>query len=934
MGGEHAKRDDLIAMEREMQARWRSLGTDEVDAAPGKPKAFVTFPYAYMNGKLHLGHLFSFSKADFYCRYKRLRGHAGLFPYAFHCTGMPIKAAADKLRDELEGTRATGQKQIMLSMGIAEEDVAKFTEAREWLYYFPMEAHKVLQKFGAPVDWRRCFITTDENPFYDSFVRWQFEKLKKQGRITFGKRYSIFCPKDSQPCMDHDRQTGEGVNPVEYKLVPLALNCSAALLDGVVDQLGDNKGNSGAQLFLLATPKQADGAAQAAEDSVCLVQPDEEYAVCLLQRNGAEELHALSEYALQNMRAQEHEIRKVGSVQGSKLVGKVASAGKVSIPVLANRAKVRLSTGTGISIAMSSSPASSATCPSDVISAKLNDLALDPKADARGLISYHEPESEVVSRSGAKCIVALVDQWHLEYGEEEWKKLAQSCVEQMEMTKETRDAIEHGLDWLGKWACSRGYGLGTRLPWDPEYFIDSLSDSTIYPAFYTVKHLLSRDFWGKDPLVDIGALDYDFWECIFGDDESHKKLLERRPERKELMQKLRGEFAYFYPIDLRVTGKDLTNNHLLFLIYNHVALFGRKFWPKRYFTNGHILLDNAKMSKSTGNFLTGEEAVEKFGSDAVRLVLANCGDTNEDCNFSQQTCNATVLRLSKIKAAFESEMGPGEGAPSFASYAELCRHLKEKYGGRHFDEMYVDKHFYEMTKHYKNQAIKHYEELRYRDASMESFYELMNLKDWYVFNGGSSPALLMFFYFAFVTSNYPVIPHLAEYLGTLLARLVGVREDRAISDLFGLEHEEVDEEALDAGDFVKRTLLCAKQLLAKKRKKASGRPRRIVFRIASEYQPWQKEVERLADEFAGAGAGEGSFLGFVNERFDFSSFPVSRDALNKYSVGRQGRILETRKAVLECNRSAIQKALGIEEVQVQEDLRGGIDIPDMEIAFD
>lgn len=38
-----------------------------------------------------------------------------------------------------------------------------------------------------------------------------------------------------------------------------------------------------------------------------------------------------------------------------------------------------------------------------------------------------------------------------------------------------------------------------RLPWDPQYLIESLSDSTIYMAFYTVAHLLQRgDIYGDD----------------------------------------------------------------------------------------------------------------------------------------------------------------------------------------------------------------------------------------------------------------------------------------------------------------------------------------------------------------------------------------------------------------------------------------------------
>lgn len=41
---------------------------------------------------------------------------------------------------------------------------------------------------NSQVDWRRSFITTDVNPFYDSFVRWQFLTLKDRKKIKFGKR--------------------------------------------------------------------------------------------------------------------------------------------------------------------------------------------------------------------------------------------------------------------------------------------------------------------------------------------------------------------------------------------------------------------------------------------------------------------------------------------------------------------------------------------------------------------------------------------------------------------------------------------------------------------------------------------------------------------------------------------------------------------------
>jgi leucyl-tRNA synthetase len=57
-------------------------------------------------------------------------------------------------------------------------------------------------------------------------------------------------------------------------------------------------------------------------------------------------------------------------------------------------------------------------------------------------------------------------------------------------SEETRKTFEWALGWMNQWACSRTYGLGSHLPWDPQYLIESLSDSTIYMAYYTVAHLL------------------------------------------------------------------------------------------------------------------------------------------------------------------------------------------------------------------------------------------------------------------------------------------------------------------------------------------------------------------------------------------------------------------------------------------------------------
>ena len=100
------RRDKLIKLELAAQAKWEKAKPFEVDApAEGTwdgGKFLVTFPYPYMNGTLHLGHAFSMSKAEFACAYQRMQGKKALFPFGFHCTGMPIQAAAYKLKKEYE----------------------------------------------------------------------------------------------------------------------------------------------------------------------------------------------------------------------------------------------------------------------------------------------------------------------------------------------------------------------------------------------------------------------------------------------------------------------------------------------------------------------------------------------------------------------------------------------------------------------------------------------------------------------------------------------------------------------------------------------------------------------------------------------------------------------------------------------------------------
>ncbi len=102
----YVKRDFLISLEQEIAKDWDQAKLWETEAPKEgetqDPKFMVTFPYPYMNGRLHLGHTFTISKAEFAAAYQKLKGKRVLFPFGFHCTGMPIKACADKIKREIE----------------------------------------------------------------------------------------------------------------------------------------------------------------------------------------------------------------------------------------------------------------------------------------------------------------------------------------------------------------------------------------------------------------------------------------------------------------------------------------------------------------------------------------------------------------------------------------------------------------------------------------------------------------------------------------------------------------------------------------------------------------------------------------------------------------------------------------------------------------
>jgi len=787
----------LIEIEKRYQKRWQESGvfnvsapstteipTGSVSAAEIRkkhPKYFATFAYPYMNGTLHAGHSFTVSKVEFTAGFARMEGKRVLFPLGFHCTGMPIKACADKLKDEVEKfgqnfegyaeeetgeaeqapaptqaqtkddiTKFTSNKskaaaktvkmkyqfQIMLALGLQREEIHKFSDADYWLKFFPPICKKDLNNFGARIDWRRSFVTTDANPYYDAFVRWQMNRLKELNKIQYGIRYTIYSPKDRQPCMDHDRTEGEGVAPQDYTALKLKVRewapKAAEKVNGRIPE--------GANVYFVPAtlrPETMYG------QTCCFVGPKIIYGVFKVSEN---EYYVVTKRAAWNMAFQgtffksenfardASQLSPVLELTGAEVVGTLVNA-----PLSIHKEGVRIlpmesvlpSKGTGVVTSVpSDSPDDYATVmdlakkseyygikkewaeleippiietPSyGNITAKflVEKMKINSPKDAKQLaeakdlaykegyykgtmlmgdfkgqsvesakpkvkealiksgeaFEYAEPNGHVVSRSGDECVTAYLGQWFLNYGENDpqWRDtVLQHVKDDMETySSETQNGFEKNLDWLNRWACARTYGLGSKLPWDPKFLVESLSDSTVYMAYYTVAHLLHSDRFGTElgPLsIKPNQMVDEVWDYVFCRRELSDELLKSCGINKTGLETMRREFEYWYPLDMNSSGKDLIPNHLTFFLYNHIALFPKEYWPRSVRANGHLLLNGDKMSKSTGNFLTLNDAVNKYGADACRIALADAGDGVEDANFEESVANQIILRMFTLK---------------------------------------------------------------------------------------------------------------------------------------------------------------------------------------------------------------------------------------------------------------------------------------------
>jgi leucyl-tRNA synthetase len=734
--------------------KWSDSKIFEAVPEHGKKKFFGTFPYPYVNSYLHLGHFYSSMRLEALSRYKRMQGYNVLYAQGWHCTGSPIVSTAKRIKEN-----EPKQVEILRKQGFSDAEIKKFADPVEWIKFFPKEAKKDFTEMGYSIDFRREFITTDLNPHYDKFIRWQFNKLKEKGFVKKGKFPVVWDPKENTPVGDHDRIEGEGETPQEYTLVKHEF---------------DGK-------FVVTATLRPDTIMGVTN---LYVNPES----TLVEAQVNDEVWIISEKVANDLVFQDKKVKIEKTISGHSLIGKKVkefSGGEILIlPATFVSAEI----GTGIvhsvpsdsaddlialfdlqrneaeckkfsldfkevcaikPIAVLEIPGYSEIPASDVIKSlgiknqhekdklakakellykegfykgKLNslykkkqkrlskDYSGKPVEEVKELIKediissgfgdrYYQLTGKVIARSLAVCVVKIVDdQWFMAYGDEKWKKLAHKCLDQMKLYPEkTRSQFNYVLDWLRDWACTREFGLGTRLPWDEKWLIESLSDSTIYMAYYTISYKLKE--------IDPAKLDDNLFDYIYlGKGNAKKLLIEKR-----IADELKAEFEYWYPMDFRNTGKDLIQNHMSFCIFNHTAVFPEKYWPKSFGLNGHVMVDGDKMSKSKGNFVIMRDALAEFGADPSRFTVLSGGESIDDANFDRELVKSMTPKINS-----------------------LLEFAKQYYNTGRNSRLAIDEWMEGKINSIIIETTKCYEETMFRSALQSCYFEMQNAVKWYM----------------------------------------------------------------------------------------------------------------------------------------------------------------------------------------------------------
>ncbi|MCK5023156.1 MAG: leucine--tRNA ligase, partial [Candidatus Aenigmarchaeota archaeon] len=664
---------DFNKVEGKWQKKWKEKGIFEPKVDKNKKKFFFTTPYPYISGSLHIGHGRAVTESDIYVRYKRMMGFNVLYPLAFHITGTPVLGisaaieAGDKKKIALYGDYVRNYVKT-------EKEVKKVLESFKdpWniVNFFIPKMVDEYSSLGLSIDWTRKFTTGDLD--YQKFITWQFMQYKDKGYLVKGSYPVLYCPTCENAVGEDDIQDAD-TNPVskqEFTLLKFKMDNSYLVAATLRPETVFGQTN------LWVNPKTEYLKIKVGNEEWFI--SNEGYKKLSYQKKGIEIVgridgrKLIGKYAtapginrevmilpstfadpnvgsgivtsvpsdapydwmaLRDLKKNREECEKYGL--DFETVRKIKVIPIINIPGWGDMAAQRISDK--MKLKDQNDPkledATQEVYREGFHSGKMNEncgkyagmkVSVAKEKMKKWLIDggnadvMFETTREAYCRDGTRVFVSVLEgQWFLDFNADKWKSGAKKCLDGMDIVPDTmRKLFNDTFEWLDKRPAARKRGLGTRLPYDKEWIIESLSDSTIYMSYYVIKNLINKHKIKPEQLLP------EFFDYVYLSKGTPEKVSKLTKISVSALKEMRNNFDYWYPNDHRHTYAAHLSNHLSFFIFAHAGIFPEKYWPKKISFHGFVQSEGMKMSKSKGNVITLLEVKNKYGADTFRAYIS------------------------------------------------------------------------------------------------------------------------------------------------------------------------------------------------------------------------------------------------------------------------------------------------------------------------
>ncbi|MFB6144921.1 MAG: leucine--tRNA ligase [Candidatus Nanohaloarchaea archaeon] len=691
--------DRLNKIEDKWQEKWDEERIFESDPED-EEKFYITVAYPYPSGGMHIGHVRTYTLPDVFTRFKRMQGKNVLFPMAWHVTGTPIIGALERLKSGEEK-----QWDVLTeTYNVPEKELEAMEEPMDFARYFIENSYKPnMKNLGFSVDWRREFTTNDDQ--YSKFIEWQYKRLKEKGFVKKGMHPTKYCLNDENPVTTHDILEGETAEKQDYALVKFESDgtvfpCATLRpetvfgvthilvnpeteyqvveVDGerwiVSEEAAEKLKHQDREVIEVNKKKGSEFVGEKVKNPVSgdevlilpatFIDPDSGSGVVM-----SVPAHAPYDWiSLKDIQESEDMLREYGlnpaevkAIEPKKIIN---MEGYDDLPAKEACENFNVTSQEDESLEDATQEVYEKEFHTGTLNANCGEFAgesvnsikdrLRERFEDDGYFDQmYDFSEEVVCRCGGKVIVSLQESWFLEYGNKGWKDLVSNHLDDMNIIpEEKRDDYNHTIDWLESWPAIRNYGLGTKMPFDKDFVVEPLSDSTIYMAFYTIRHIIEE--------VESEKLEPEFFDYVFNEKGSAEEVADSTGVDLEVVEEARKSFSYWYPLDWRTSANDLVQNHLTFMLFHHAALFEEKNWPQGIATWGMGTLEGEKMSSSKGHVVLPDTAINRYGADTTRFFLFASAEPWQDFDWRAEDVKQYKTKLQSFYNRNMDLHGSGE----------------------------------------------------------------------------------------------------------------------------------------------------------------------------------------------------------------------------------------------------------------------------------